>query len=196
MKHARKPIALILVLLLFLSLLPVGAFAADDAELTEEEEVVEVLPPEEETEAPAEEEEGIPEEEVLPPEDGEEEDVLPEETDDLEPMAEPEKEEDAEIEVQADLVYDEETGMYFTVTKEKATVTSYNSSVLPADLVIPETLGGYPVTAIGDNAFQYCYGLKSVTISEGVKEIGARAFYSDSSITTVSLPSTLETIGE
>ena len=30
MKLARKPIAMLLVLLLFLSLLPVGAFAADD----------------------------------------------------------------------------------------------------------------------------------------------------------------------
>ena len=32
MKKAKKPIALLLVLLLFVSLLPAGALAADDAE--------------------------------------------------------------------------------------------------------------------------------------------------------------------
>ena len=47
MKLAKKPIALFLVLLMFLSLLPVGVFAVDDAELTEEAEIVEALPPEE-----------------------------------------------------------------------------------------------------------------------------------------------------
>ena len=58
MKRAKKPIAMLLVLLLFLSLLPVGVFAANDAEPAEEEAVLEALTteepeiPEEEPEEP------------------------------------------------------------------------------------------------------------------------------------------------
>ncbi len=109
MKLAKKPIALLLVLLMFLSLLPVGVFAVDDAELTEEAEIVEALPPEEDAEAPAEEEETLPPEtgdKEAVPANGGEEPLLPEETDeevppeaddgdDFDVMAGPEEEDGA-----------------------------------------------------------------------------------------------------
>ena len=223
MKYARKPIALLLVLFLFLSLLPAGVFAADDAELTEEEEVLEVLPAEEETESPAEAEDVLPEEEVLPPKDGEDEAVLPEEPDNLDPMAGPEDEEDdgEEVEVQADPVEveDEATGLKYAVANGKATVVGRNNSKLTANLVIPATLGGYPVTAIGnrafqynnitenlsipesvttigDQAFRYCYKLTAVTIPEGVTTIGANAFERCDVLSVVSLSKSVKTIGK
>ncbi len=43
-------------------------------------------------------------------------------------------------------------------------------------ITIPSTLGGYPVTDIGDRAFEYCSGLTSVTIPNSVTCIGAYAF--------------------
>ena len=151
MKKAKKPIALLLVLILFVSLLPAGALAADDAEPAEE--AVEILPPEEEAELPD------VEEETPPPE--EEEEALPEEPDDPDPVAVPEEEvllpEDGEeVEIQADdpeVFEDEATGLRYTVADGKATITGVNSSKLPAELVIPATLGGVPVTAVGESAF-------------------------------------------
>ena len=67
-----------------------------------------------------------------------------------------------------------------------------------ADLVIPSTVdaadGGYPVTRIQDGAFD-SVGLTSVTIPEGVAEIGPGAFMNNSGLTEVTLPSTLVYIG-
>lgn len=55
-------------------------------------------------------------------------------------------------------------------------------------ITIPSSLGGYPVTAIGDNAFKDCSALTSVTIPEGVISIGSDVFDGCSSITKVKLP--------
>ena len=87
----------------------------------------------------------------------------------------------------------------------------YHSAAIPTStsgaITIPLTLGGYPVTSIGDyafygcssltsvtipssvtsigyNAFMYCYDLTSVTIPEGVTSIGDYAFYGCSSVTS------------
>ena len=56
------------------------------------------------------------------------------------------------------------------------------------DLTIPSTLGGYPVTSIGDSAFEGCSSLTSVVIPEGVTSIGGRAFWGCSSLTSVIIP--------
>lgn len=48
----------------------------------------------------------------------------------------------------------------------------------------------------GDCSFMDCTGLESVTIGEGVKEIGVSAFSGCTSLSEVTLPSTLETIYE
>ena len=45
-----------------------------------------------------------------------------------------------------------------------------------AELEIPLSLGGCPVTCIGDFAFRYNKDLTSVTISDGVTSIGRNAF--------------------
>ena len=58
-------------------------------------------------------------------------------------------------------------------------------------ITIPSTLGGYPVTSIGDSAFSGCEGLTSVAIPEGVTSIGSFAFVNCSSLTSVMLPSSL-----
>ncbi|MCQ2440666.1 MAG: leucine-rich repeat domain-containing protein [Clostridia bacterium] len=46
----------------------------------------------------------------------------------------------------------------YSVENGNATITKYNGR--DGDITIPSTLGGYPVTDIGDDAF---YGCKSLT---------------------------------
>ena len=84
----------------------------------------------------------------------------------------------------------------FTVSNGQATIErSAFPQAVPAipvttsgDLTIPSTLGGYPVTSIGDSAFEGCSLLTSAVIPEGVTSIGGRAFWGCSSLTSVVIP--------
>lgn len=74
----------------------------------------------------------------------------------------------------------------YTLEGGKATVTGAE----PAEgyLAIPESLGGYPVTAIGDDAFLMCSGLTGVGMPAGVTNIGRRAFIWCESLEAVEIP--------
>ncbi len=61
-------------------------------------------------------------------------------------------------------------------------------------LVIPETLDGYTVTAIGDNAFSGNNSIKNLTIAATVESIGEAAF-SGCALESVSIPSSVMSIG-
>lgn len=97
------------------------------------------------------------------------------------------------------------------------TITGYNGSEMQA--VIPDTLDGKMVTTIGDKAFhtkditavtipasvtsigtaafQYCVKLKTITFAgEGVTSIGKEAFEYCSGVTSVSLPSSVQKVGD
>ncbi len=54
------------------------------------------------------------------------------------------------------------------------TVAAASTSITTAD--IPSTFKGKPVTGIGFGAFQYCFGLTSITIPNSVTSIGSYAF--------------------
>ena len=75
------------------------------------------------------------------------------------------------------------------------TVTGFKDDVTPpADLVIPSTYNGLPVTAIGDDAFQWC-NMTSVTIPEGVTTIGDYAFAYCSNLQDVTVPDSITYVG-
>lgn len=73
------------------------------------------------------------------------------------------------------------------------TVTRCDRSVTVAD--IPTSINGVPVYSIGDWAFEFCSGLKSVTIPEGVTSIGNSAFYGCVSLKSATIPASVKTIG-
>ena len=57
--------------------------------------------------------------------------------------------------------------------------------------IIPES-----VTKIGNDAFDRCRSLESITIPESVEEIGECAFYNCESLKSVTLPESITKIGE
>ena len=81
-----------------------------------------------------------------------------------------------------------------------ATVTGYDSSNKPTDVVIPNTIeyGGknYSVTTIGQWAFYNCTSLASVNIPNSVTTIGESAFASCESLASIDIPNSVTTIGE
>ncbi|MBR3795899.1 MAG: leucine-rich repeat domain-containing protein [Clostridia bacterium] len=91
--------------------------------------------------------------------------------------------------VQADV----EEDFAYSVNEGRATITAYTGS---ADtLTVPDTLGGYPVTAIRYCAFRNCTALSAVTLPDGITSIGSNAFQGCISLSQIALPGNLTTIG-
>jgi hypothetical protein len=85
---------------------------------------------------------------------------------------------------------DTEGDFSYSVDSGAASVNGYSG--VSTDMVIPATLGGYPVTAIAIRAFQD-KSLSSVTIPEGITSIGALAFVR-TNLSSVTLPASLTII--
>ena len=90
----------------------------------------------------------------------------------------------------------------YTVSNGKASVGGGTSGApaIPAStagsVAIPGTLGGFPVTVVGDRAFKDCSSVTSVTIPDGVTSIGSMAFYRCSELTSISIPDSVTGIGD
>lgn len=61
-------------------------------------------------------------------------------------------------------------------------------------VTIPSTLGGVPVTGIGEKAFSYCRGMTSVKIPDSVKTIGKEAFVGCTGLTSITIPKSVTSI--
>jgi len=97
---------------------------------------------------------------------------------------------------------------YFTFDSVTGTITGYDEVGGPSDVVIPETIGGVAVTAIGDATEVYdedledfVYsgsfvnkGLTSVVIPSSVVTVGAFAFKGND-LTTLTIPNSVTTLG-
>ncbi len=89
-----------------------------------------------------------------------------------------------------------ETTVEYTwqLTNGEATITGVNGSI-SGDIIIPNTLGGYPVTSIGINAFFGWRALTGISIPEGVTSIGEYAFSNCPNLVNVSIPNSVTSIG-
>jgi hypothetical protein len=82
----------------------------------------------------------------------------------------------------------------FTTNNGAITITGYNAGINRA-IVVPDTINGYPVTSIGDYAFQFIgNGLTNVTIPNSVTNIGSYAFF-DCGFTSLTLGTNIIRIG-
>lgn len=87
----------------------------------------------------------------------------------------------------------EENGFLFTVADGEATVVGGPDGT---EIIIPDTLGGCPVTAIADAAFSGRSDAALVVIPDTVRAIGNRSFFWLPANCRVILPTSLESIGE
>src|SRR5665647_1773477 len=82
---------------------------------------------------------------------------------------------------------------YTIVANSTATITGYTGT--GGVVAIPSTLGGVPVTSIGDSAFIQCIRLTSIIIPQSVTSIGTLAFSDCSGLTSISIPQGVTSIG-
>jgi len=89
----------------------------------------------------------------------------------------------------------ESEGLKYTVSNSKAQITGYTLP-LTFNQTLPSTLGGYPVTSIGDYAFSGLGGLSKIIIPISVTSIGNYAFQSCTGLTSMIIPNAVTSIGD
>lgn len=88
-----------------------------------------------------------------------------------------------------------ESGNYsYVIENGKAVITGYSGK--DTRLSVPNTLGGYKVSAIGEGAFQGNKNIVSVTVGEGICEIRDNAFKSCEKLAEINLPASVIRFGE
>ncbi len=85
----------------------------------------------------------------------------------------------------------------YTVSKnaqdeDVATITKYYGSV--AAIIVPDTIDGYPVVAIGEGAFRGNKYLTAILIPDCITSIGDYAF-ADTNLDSLVLPAELNSLG-
>lgn len=64
----------------------------------------------------------------------------------------------------------------YEIANGEVVITDCNESI-SGDVIIPDTIAGYPVTTIGSMAFAYCEGITGITIPDTATTIEFGAFY-------------------
>ncbi len=82
---------------------------------------------------------------------------------------------------------------YDISTDGTATIKKYNGTA--ADLLIPDTLGGATVTAIGISAFESNMALRSVILPDELITVGSRAFYNCQNLADITIGTACYDIG-
>lgn len=86
------------------------------------------------------------------------------------------------------------SGYYtYTVSNGRATITECDIAIR-GQVIIPETLGGYPVKTISSYAFSFCTDIRSVVIPNSVTTIGRCAFMYCTRLASITIPDTVTSI--
>ena len=88
---------------------------------------------------------------------------------------------------------DEDGDWSYSVKDDLATITAYNGS--EKEITIPDSLGGYKVIAIGEEAFGDNISIETVVMPDSIETVESKAFYNCSSLTSVTLSDHLSSIG-
>lgn len=81
----------------------------------------------------------------------------------------------------------------YTIDTENATIKKYTGS--DTAILLPSKLGGYPVVAIGNSAFEDNKTVQTVCLSENITKIGNYAFENCSALSTICFSNGLTAIG-
>lgn len=88
----------------------------------------------------------------------------------------------------------QENGFYYSVNDDgSVTVDSFSGEA--TQLVVPETLGGREVTALGYDCFAGQDGMTSIKLPNTLKKIGWHAFAACRSLKSIEIPAGVESIG-
>ena len=90
--------------------------------------------------------------------------------------------------------------IYYSITGTNTVeVTGNGNGSYSGNVSIPSTVSNsgktYQVTAIGNLAFNECFGLKTVAVPSSVTTIGTDAFHNCSAMTSVNIPNAVTSIG-
>ena len=80
------------------------------------------------------------------------------------------------------------------IVSGKVMILDYYGS--DSDIVVPDMLEGYPVRAIGEEAFYHHKFIKSITLPEGVEYLGKSAFANSYNVESINIPASVTHIGE
>lgn len=82
----------------------------------------------------------------------------------------------------------------YTVNRGNASIISVDNTI-SGEVVIPSTLGGYPVVSLELNAFSFCTQITSIVIPDCVKRIEDMVFYGCESLEKITIGSGVKSIG-
>lgn len=81
----------------------------------------------------------------------------------------------------------------YEITPIGAIITDCHFAV--TEMIVPEYILGFPVSSIGDNAFEDCVSLTDLTLPDSIISFGGNAFGNCSSLLDFNMPSSLISIG-
>lgn len=76
-------------------------------------------------------------------------------------------------------------GLKYTVNSNSVTITQYVGTA--EEVTVPKTIGGSPVTTIGDGAFSYRSALRKVTLPDSITSICMMAFFGCSALEEINI---------
>lgn len=88
------------------------------------------------------------------------------------------------------------TWVYDLQNEQATNVMPKDKNTLPAELIIPSELDGYPVKSIGERAFSHCNNYTDVTIPDTVITIADGAFQCCKGLKSIKMPEGITTIGD